>query len=41
VITRGRTRYVLDADPGPATQATESSFSNVLESSIDHLLAGS
>ncbi len=38
VISRGRTRYVLDADPGPATQATQSSFSNVLETSIEHVL---
>jgi cytochrome oxidase Cu insertion factor (SCO1/SenC/PrrC family) len=35
---RGYTRYVLDADPGPATSATRSSFAAVLASALDNAL---
>jgi len=39
VIDRsGRTRYVLDADPGPGTWATQSSFSATLVGAIDTTL---
>jgi len=31
---RGRARYIIDADPGPGTQVTRSSFSVVLASAI-------
>ncbi len=34
----GRARYVIDADPGPATQVSESSFSGVLASAIRSVL---
>ncbi|MGO9912203.1 MAG: SCO family protein [Acidimicrobiales bacterium] len=41
IDARGHTRYVLDADPGAGTEATKSSFANVLTSSIDHVLPSS
>jgi cytochrome oxidase Cu insertion factor (SCO1/SenC/PrrC family) len=34
----GRARYIIDADPGPATQVSESSFSVVLANSIRSVL---
>jgi cytochrome oxidase Cu insertion factor (SCO1/SenC/PrrC family) len=41
IDARGHTRYILDSDPGSGTQATKSSFANVLTSSIDHVLPSS
>jgi cytochrome oxidase Cu insertion factor (SCO1/SenC/PrrC family) len=41
IDARGHTRYILDADPGSGTEATKSSFANVLTSSIDHVLPSS
>ncbi len=38
LIDQGRTRYILDSDPGAGTSASKSSFSSVLQTSIDHLL---
>ncbi len=38
---RGYTRYVLDADPGPATSATRSSFAAVLATALDNALRSS
>jgi hypothetical protein len=35
---RGYTRYVLDAEPGPATSATKSSFSATLATALDNAL---
>ena len=35
---RGYTRYVLDADPGPATSATRSSFAATLAGALDDTL---
>jgi cytochrome oxidase Cu insertion factor (SCO1/SenC/PrrC family) len=35
---RGYTRYVLDADPGPATSATRSSFAATLAAALDNAL---
>jgi cytochrome oxidase Cu insertion factor (SCO1/SenC/PrrC family) len=35
---RGHARYIIDADPGPGTQVTRSSFSVVLESAIRSVL---
>ena len=35
---RGRARYIIDADPGPGTQVTRSSFSVVLASAIRSVL---
>jgi len=37
----GDTRYVLDADPGPGTAATRSSFAVTLTSSIEHVIHSS
>ena len=34
----GRTRYVLDADPGPGTAASRSSFAVVLSSELQSVL---
>jgi cytochrome oxidase Cu insertion factor (SCO1/SenC/PrrC family) len=39
IDSRGHTRFVLDADPGPATEATQSSFSATLADSIKKALA--
>lgn len=38
VNARGRTRYVLDADPGPGTAATRSSFAGTLAQAIETTL---
>ena len=35
---RGFTRFILDADPGPATEATKSSFSVTLAKALDSAL---
>ena len=35
---RGRTRYILDTDPGPQTEATSSSFAVVLANTIKSVL---
>ena len=35
---RGHTRYILDTDPGPATEATKSSFSATLASALESAL---
>ncbi|MGO9196953.1 MAG: SCO family protein [Acidimicrobiales bacterium] len=37
----GHTRYVLDSDPGPGTQATKASFSTLLTASIENVLPAS
>ena len=37
----GRIRYVLDTDPGPASEATQSSFSATLADTIDKVVASS
>ncbi len=37
----GRTRYVLNADPGPGTATSQSSFAGVLSSDISRVLAQS
>ena len=39
IDSRGHTRFVLDADPGPATEAVQSSFSATLAGSIQKALA--
>ena len=38
IDARGHTRYILDTDPGPATEATRSSFSVMLANSIESAL---
>ena len=38
IDARGHTRYILDTDPGPATEATKSSFSVMLANSIESAL---
>jgi len=38
VDARGRTRYILDADPGPATAATQSSFAVTLAQALQTTL---
>lgn len=39
IDARGDTRFVLDADPGPSTGATESSFSGLVASELRELMA--
>ena len=40
VIDRaGTERFILNADPGPGTKATESSFANTLATTVRHVLA--
>ena len=34
----GRTRYILDTDPGPETEATSSSFAVVLANTIKSVI---
>jgi hypothetical protein len=34
----GHTRYVLDTDPGPGTEATKSSFAVVLSTELQNVL---
>jgi hypothetical protein len=36
---RGRERYFIDADPGPGTQVSQSSFAVVLTSAIRSVLS--
>jgi hypothetical protein len=36
---RGRTRYLLDADPGPGTDATQSSFAVTLADALKQAMA--
>ncbi len=35
----GHTRFVLDSDPGPASGATQSSFSDLLANAVTRALA--
>ena len=35
---RGDTRFILDTDPGPATEATKSSFSATLATALESAL---
>lgn len=41
VSRSGRLRYVLDADPGPGTQATQASFAGAVVTNVDRLLSRS
>ena len=38
IDARGYTRYVLGSDPGPATQATQSSFTSTLVGAVKSAL---
>ena len=38
IDARGHTRFILDADPGPATEATKSSFSVMLATALKAVL---
>jgi cytochrome oxidase Cu insertion factor (SCO1/SenC/PrrC family) len=41
IDSTGHTRYVLDADPGPGTAASQSSFSGVVTTEIQRVLGAS
>ena len=38
IDSSGHTRDILDTDPGPATSATESSFSVMLSATVEDVL---